>query len=339
MSNQNPNSAADGPAFDRPKLDQSNIDQTNVDQANVDQANVAQPHVAQSNTVWPSIVSMHDHVAELLGAYAVHAVNDGETELVELHLEHCELCQVELVQHFETAARLGAASVMPVAPRVWDNVLSEIRLTQVIGEPLQRSDQSPLEDPIEDPISIERSQVGSPAIPTSPAIPAFSPNQDEPARGSNVIDFAAASERVNKRRTWRVAVAAAVATAAITVPIVSSLSGSSPSLAALAKRVASQPSSRSLTLKSDTGSELVKVVVGKDGQGYLTSDSLPKLGANKAYQLWAVTASGPVSLGILGADPSVQAFATPLTYAALAISVEDAAGAATPTPPIASATV
>lgn len=331
MSNQNPNSAADGPAFDRPKLDQSNIDQTNVDQANV-----AQPHVAQSNTVCPRIVSMHDHVAELLGAYAVHAVNDGETELVELHLEHCELCQVELVQHFETAARLGAASVMPVAPRVWDNVLSEIRLTQVIGEPMQRSDQSPLEDPIEDPISIERSQVGSPA---SPAIPAFSPNQAEPARGSNVIDFAAASERVNKRRTWRVAVAAAVATAAITVPIVSSLSGSSPSLAALAKRVASQPSSRSLTLKSDTGSELVKVVVGKDGQGYLTSDSLPKLGANKAYQLWAVTASGPVSLGILGADPSVQAFATPLTYAALAISVEDAAGAATPTPPIASATV
>ena len=325
MSNQNPNSAADGPAFDRP-----NFDQTIIDQANIDQANVAQP-----NTVWPSIVSMHDHVAELLGAYAVHAVNDAETELVELHLEHCELCQVELVQHFETAARLGAASVMPVAPRVWDNVLSEIRLTQVISEPMERSDQSP----VEDPISIERSHVVSPAIPAIPAIPAFSTNQAEPARGTNVIDIAAASERVNKRRTWRVAVAAAVATAAITVPIVSSLSGSSPSLAALAKRVASQPSSRSLTLKSDTGSELVKVVVGKDGQGYLTSDSLPRLGANKVYQLWAVTASGPVSLGILGSDPSVQAFATPLTYAALAISVEDAAGAATPTPPIASATV
>ncbi len=279
-------------------------------------------HPNSNGQEFPNIVSMHEHVADLLGAYAVHSVNDAETELVELHLEHCVLCQAELAEHFATAARLGAASVMPVAPRVWDNVLSQIRLTEAINAPVAilSAHASISESPIEEKLTSTQQTVGDNG-------------------GAKVIDFASASARINKRRTWRVAIAAAVATAAITVPIVSSLSGSSPSIAALAKRVASQSSSRSLTLKSEDGSELAKVVVGKDGQGYLTSDSLPKLDNNKAYQLWAVTTSGPVSLGILGADPSVQAFATPSTYAALAISVEDSAGAAAPTPPIASAAV
>jgi Anti-sigma-K factor rskA len=281
---------------------------------------------------FPNIVSMHEHVADLLGAYAVHSVNDAETELVELHLEHCVLCQAELAEHFATAARLGAASVMPVAPRVWDSVLSQIRLTEAIKAPtanaptaLRSAQTSISESPIEEKLTGTQQSV--------------SDDGGADDGGAKVIDFASASARINKRRTWRVAIAAAVATAAITIPIVSSLSGSSPSIAALAKRVASQSSSRSLTLKSEDGNELAKVVVGKDGQGYLTSDSLPKLASNKAYQLWAVTTSGPVSLGILGADPSVQAFATPSTYAALAISVEDSAGAAAPTPPIASAAV
>jgi anti-sigma-K factor RskA len=271
---------------------------------------------------FPNIVSMHEHVADLLGAYAVHSVNDAETELVELHLEHCVLCQAELAQHFSTAARLGAASVMPVAPRVWGNVLNQIRLTSAIHAPVAdlAAQSSSAESPIEEKLISTQQTVSDDG-------------------GANVIDFASASARINKRKTWRVAIAAVVATAAITVPLVSSLSGSAPSLAALAKRVASQPSSRALTLKSEDGNELAQVVVGKDGQGYLTSDSLPKLASNKAYQLWAVTTSGPVSLGMLGADPSVQAFATPSTYAALAISVEDSAGAAVPTPPIASAAV
>jgi Anti-sigma-K factor rskA len=306
------------------------------------------PNIDDANADRPTVVSIHEHVADLLGAYAVHSVNDAESELVELHLEHCVLCQAELAQHFETAARLGAASVMPVAPRVWDNVLNEIRLTKAISAPAElinhvdathRANQWSL-------FSAEALPSGAPAN-QQPITHQPTPSTNDPISAANnvannVADKGVSSgvnAEVRKGRPWRVAVAAAVATAAITVPIVSRLSGSSFSLAAVAKRVASQPSSRSFTLKSETGNELAKVVVGQDGQGYLTSDSLPKLANGKAYQLWAVTTSGPVSLGILGADPAVQAFATPQTYAALAISVEDAAGAAAPTPPIASAAV
>jgi hypothetical protein len=310
------------------------------------------PNIGDANADRPTVVSIHEHVADLLGAYAVHSVNDAESELVELHLEHCVLCQAELAEHFETAARLGAASVMPVAPRVWDNVLNEIRLTKAISAPAE------LSNPVDATNRANQWSLVSPEV-SQPAAPAnqqlithqsTASTNDPISAANNVADKGAANvankglgsgakAEVRKGRTWRVAVAAAVATAAITVPIVSRLSGSSFSLAAVAKRVASQPSSRLFTLKSETGSELAKVVVGQDGQGYLTSDSLPKLANGKAYQLWAVTTSGPVSLGILGADPAVQAFATPQTYAALAISVEDAAGAAAPTPPVASAAV
>jgi anti-sigma-K factor RskA len=299
-----------------------------------------------SNMNWPNVVSMHEHVGDLLGAYAVHSVNDAESELVELHLEHCVLCQAELAQHFETAARLGAASVMPVAPRVWDNVLNEIRLTKAISTSLEAS--APSNVSTLSPASNKANQWS--LVPTQDAQP-HEPSSEQPSHTGSPVSSSQANNQVNGKlnsklnnkaksaHPWRVAVAAAVATAAITVPIVSRLSGSSFSLAAVAKQVAAQESSRSFTLKSENGNELAQVVVGKDGQGYLTSDSLPKLDSGKAYQLWAVTTSGPVSLGILGADPSVQAFATPQTYAALAISVEDAAGAAAPTPPIASAAV
>ncbi len=296
----------------------------------------------------PNVVSIHDHVADLLGAYAVHAVNDAESELVDLHLEHCVLCQAELAQHFETAARLGAASVMPVAPRVWDNVLNEIRLNKIISSPAEDTTTPRETAPVSSddllvsvPVSDQAlaSDLAGPTVSASPTV--YSTDRQArpgaPEHSTNLISDSPEKDRGTRGRTFRVAIAAAVATAAITVPIVSRLTGSSFSLAAVAKRVAAQESSRSLTLKSETGSELAKVVVGQDRQGYLTSDSLPKLTNGKAYQLWAVTTSGPVSLGILGSDPGIQAFATPQTYAALAISVEDAAGAAAPTPPIASA--
>ncbi len=318
------------------------------------------------NMNWPKVQSLHEHVGELLGAYAVHSVNDAESELVELHLEHCVLCQAELAQHFATAARLGAASVMPVAPRVWDNVLNEIRLTKAIipTTELRSSAESTFAgSTVNSPASTVTKKANQWSLVPTEDRQLHEPSSEKPSHGESHVSNTRANNQANnqantqasnqandklngklnskpkKAHPWRVAVAAAVATAAITVPIVSRLSGSSFSLAAVAKRVAAQESSRSFTLKSENGNELAQVVVGKDGQGYLTRDSLPKLENAKAYQLWAVTTSGPVSLGILGADPGIQAFATPATYAALAISVEDAAGAAAPTPPIASAAV
>jgi len=61
--------------------------------------------------------------------------------------------------------------------------------------------------------------------------------------------------------------------------------------------------------------------------------------AGKDYQLWAVTKSGPLSLGLVRADPSGHALVQlsnagdPFTLAAFAVSLENEGGAPTPTAP------
>jgi len=60
---------------------------------------------------------------------------------------------------------------------------------------------------------------------------------------------------------------------------------------------------------------------------------------DKDYQLWALTKSGPASLGLVRADPAGRALiqlsnaGDPFTLAAFAVSLENAGGAPTPTAP------
>ena len=49
----------------------------------------------------------HDEVGELLGAYALHAVDADERTLVEAHLEDCPRCRGELREHEAVASLLG----------------------------------------------------------------------------------------------------------------------------------------------------------------------------------------------------------------------------------------
>lgn len=63
----------------------------------------------------------HDEIRELLGAYALDAVEEGEREEIEAHLPACPQCRAEVAGHRETAAML--ANVGGVAPTgVWDRI-------------------------------------------------------------------------------------------------------------------------------------------------------------------------------------------------------------------------
>ena len=59
----------------------------------------------------------HDDIQELLGAYALGAVDEREQAVIEAHLETCESCRVELDDHRRLAEnlRLHAARVSPLA--------------------------------------------------------------------------------------------------------------------------------------------------------------------------------------------------------------------------------
>ncbi len=52
----------------------------------------------------------HEAIEELLGAYALNAVEPRESVLIEAHVARCPECKAELEQHLEVAALLPAAA-------------------------------------------------------------------------------------------------------------------------------------------------------------------------------------------------------------------------------------
>jgi len=67
----------------------------------------------------------HAELEELLGAYALDAVDGDERELVELHLLDCPRCRAEVAEHRAVASFLGSAGGR--APEaVWDRIAGSL---------------------------------------------------------------------------------------------------------------------------------------------------------------------------------------------------------------------
>ena len=62
----------------------------------------------------------HSELEELLGAYALDAVDGDERDAVELHLRECPRCRAEVADHREVAAAL-AQTGGPAPDGVWDD--------------------------------------------------------------------------------------------------------------------------------------------------------------------------------------------------------------------------
>ena len=261
---------------------------------------------------------VHDAISELLGVYALHALEPEEAAEVDIHLETCADCRTELVEHLDVAAALGSMDLEPVREGMLDDIFARVR----------REDDAAVVD-------LSSAPAGSPAR-------AASVDGDvdlDVDRVATVIALDAAREaRRHRTRRWRTGVAAAVIAGAIAVPSVVALQSTTPSLAALATKAASRTGSHTVLLKDTAGHSLAKVVVGADGIGYLVSNTLAVLPDDRTYQLWAVTSSDsgtpPISAGLLGSHPGVVPFTVAATTAAYALSVEPKAGSlkATTTP-------
>ncbi|GAA4529073.1 anti-sigma factor [Amycolatopsis samaneae] len=73
---------------------------------------------------------MDAEIHVLTGAYALDAVSDLERAAFERHLADCATCTQEVRELRETAARLGAASVIVPPPRLRESVLAEVAGTR-----------------------------------------------------------------------------------------------------------------------------------------------------------------------------------------------------------------
>ncbi|MGH9038822.1 MAG: anti-sigma factor domain-containing protein [Acidimicrobiia bacterium] len=73
----------------------------------------------------------HNHcgldIDELLGAYALNAVSAEERLLVEAHLDHCDECRTEVIQHCSVAALLAPPE--PACDEIWDRLVAALEDT------------------------------------------------------------------------------------------------------------------------------------------------------------------------------------------------------------------
>jgi anti-sigma factor RsiW len=67
----------------------------------------------------------HDEVEELLGAYALDAVDPEEADAVEAHLADCPRCRAEVDAHREVAAYLARGGA-PAPEQVWSRIAAAI---------------------------------------------------------------------------------------------------------------------------------------------------------------------------------------------------------------------
>ena len=68
----------------------------------------------------------HQDIEELLGAYALDAVDPDEARLVEEHLVECPRCRAEVAAHREVAALLTSGTSDPVPDGVWDRITADL---------------------------------------------------------------------------------------------------------------------------------------------------------------------------------------------------------------------
>ncbi len=251
----------------------------------------------------------HDQVAELLGVYALDAVEPDESRLVEEHLVACPRCTAELNALRHVAAGLAVSGELESAeppPALWH------RIADTIGETIGDGTTERGRDASITPI---RRRLG----------------------GSSGWGTA------GRRPVWlAIAGAAAAAIALLAVNLVdtqgrvdqlqSALAGRGPHSAVEA--ALSSPDHQVVDLRSSDGAQLAEIVVQRNGTGYFVHSSMTELPSNETYQLWASIDGKPISLGLLGRRPSAGiSFSLGTSVSAareLMVTDEPAGGVSTP---------
>ena len=242
----------------------------------------------------------HDEIQELLGAYALDAVDDEERDVVELHLRECPRCRAEVAEHREVAALLAHGGT--AAPDgVWDRIVAAL------------DDSAPRMR-----IEIE-GQDGT-------VVPLHRPPAAPPAHTASPW-----AGRV------RVAVLGAAAVVILLLgglvirlnDRLDELEGRE-SLQEVASAAVADPASRRGMFELDDGAVVVPTAITADGTGYLLAGSTPQLDDGLVYQLWGLNGDDKISLGTFDGAADVVPFRIGPGISALAVTEEDAPGVPQP---------
>jgi hypothetical protein len=245
---------------------------------------------------------IHSAIEELLGAYALDAVEETDVVSIEAHLDECPRCRAELAQHREVAS-LFSASPDPAPSQLWQQI------SAALSEP----------DP---------EYAGRPAI--VPLVPIGVP-RDERRRirlASGVLGVVAAAAGV-------LAVVFSLQLTSLRGQINRVRSAEQQSGLAQAITAAFVSPHREAVLSSGHRHITAEVLITPSGEGYWVKSSLPALKNGETYQLWATVDGKLVSVGLVGSDPNrYVAFRVGRGSSALMVTAEPAGGSPRPTTPV-----
>jgi anti-sigma factor RsiW len=270
----------------------------------------------------------HEEIRELLGVYALDAVDPETAVMVEEHLQTCIRCTTEVAQHHEVAGLLansGGAS----PPALWDRIASELdgsdppswdRLSERLETGPDRSNVMPA--------------IGSgDGLDVADGLHVVDEGQVTP--GATVVPISAAV----RRRPWAMRAVAVIAAAAAVVAVVLGVQvnhlhhqvNASAPLSSAERSAIALPSTRTVALTAGAAgrtSERATVVLTSSGSGFVEAGRLAALTDRQTYQLWGVVGQHTISLGLLGPHPSVVAFsvAGSVPVSAFAITAEHSGG-------------
>jgi anti-sigma factor RsiW len=242
----------------------------------------------------------HTEVADVLGAYALDALEPAELQAVDRHVQSCHVCLEEVAQHREVAGLLTPGWAKPPAG-LWERIAASL-------------EEAP------PPLDL------APVIAMKPRPPQTTTAAGGRRRRSFGTGIAA-----------MVAVAAVAMVGFLGIRVtddrrrIDRLSDQAypDQLTQSVNAALADPGSRRVDLVSTDGYRTAQAVVLPDGTGYVVKSNLPQLSKERTYQLWAVVGSAKISVGVLGPEVHAVPFKMDGPVSALAITEETAGGVVT----------
>jgi anti-sigma factor RsiW len=216
-----------------------------------------------------------DEYSDLLGAYALDAVDEDERDRLELHLLECPRCRSEVSEHREVAAYL-ANSGAQAPDDVWDRIVAELAPP---APPLRLAVSTPSADPVVRPIS------------EAPSRRATSPRRAVVAIVGVAACIVAAlgflavgqSNRLDRLESaMETRSMEAIATDAV--------------------------ASAEVVARMEGPAGTAEAVVDSGGQGFLIMSEVPSPADGSVYQLWGKVDETVLSLGTFGGGTTVVPF-------------------------------
>jgi hypothetical protein len=290
----------------------------------------------------PAPPSLSDNeLDELLGAYALHAVEAEERVLVEEYLQRSPRARAEVNELTEAAAWLGNSS--GDRPRdLWSQIADRLEQPPE-ADAATRNTSNTTGNVVALPLR-KRSPLVTRTLAAAAAV-VLAGLSTQMYRQTRTIDnqrqqLATKDELLTTeqqrtasmlRQTVTVQNSLKEKNRELTAKIAQTLIAAETYQPRLAK-LRRSPGTHSSMLVSN-GLTVAEVFVGADGDGFVLGLNLPPLPKDQTYQLWGVKGTTVLSLGVLGPNPTTVPIAANGSWTKLVLTAETYPGVATSTQP------